>query len=73
MFASYLVISILSGMTVFAVGDTIGAGERNPAVFALLAAVLWPVLVVGLAQLVVVMTARRLASDRRLERELSRL
>lgn len=55
----YLVASTLTGTAVFAVGDSANPGHRSTAGLAVLAAMLWPVIAIGLAQLLVVVTAFR--------------
>lgn len=58
----HIVASFLTGTTLFAVRARMGVSCFNSAGLTLIAAVLWPVLLVGLLQLLVVVTARRLLS-----------
>lgn len=64
----YVVVSVVTGIAVFAVGDSLCSSRRNPARWALIAALLWPVLLIGLAQLLVVMAAGRILPDHKTNR-----
>ncbi len=56
----YLVSATCASITTFAIADSFRSNGHNPVVLALLAGLLWPVLAVGAAQLVFVVTASRL-------------
>jgi hypothetical protein len=55
----YLVSAILVSASTFAVADNFRRTGHNPTALALVAGLLWPVLAVGAAQLLFVVTASR--------------